>query len=169
MTSRARATKDRIRVFVAAPMSGYGSDELYKSLLKFVQQICSFLESQACVEAAYFAGRDIHSIAGFDSPEDAFKLDYVELRRCDLFLMYYPMPVRSSVLVEAGIALGLGKRSFYACATRKELPYLLVNAVQLSGTAGIPPIALLEWKNSKPDARTITQHALTHAGLLVDA
>jgi hypothetical protein len=166
---KARPMKRHVKVFVAAPMSGYGSDDLYKSHLRFVQQICAELERRSCVEHVYFAGRHIESIAGFSNPTDAFRQDYTELRRCDLFLMYYPAPVRSSVLVEAGIAIGLGKASFFACSTKKELPYLLVNAAKLSGSDSIPSIALWEWKSERPDARVIVEQALLHAGLLIDA
>jgi hypothetical protein len=169
MMSKAKSTKNHIRIFVAAPMSGYGSDDLYKLHLKVVLHICSELEAQSCVEQVYFAGRDIQSIAGFTNPTDAFKHDYRALKQCDLFLMYYPTPVRSSVLVEAGIALGLGKRSFYACPTKEVLPYLLVNASSLSGVDGFPSIALWEWKDKQPDAQTISQRALRHADFLVDA
>jgi hypothetical protein len=168
MVTEANAAGNGMRIFLAAPMSGYGSDKMYKSQLKLVLQICNLLEKNSCVESVYFAGRNIGSISDFTDPQDAFRMDYGELQRCDFFILYYPAPVRSSVLVEAGIALGLQKISFYTCQKRSVLPYLLVNAATSSGSPGFPSIGIWEWEHQQPDAEALVHHALAHANVLVE-
>ena len=144
-----------VRVFLAAPMSGFDSDTEYKEHRLIVNETCERLE-QGIVESVYFAGRDISSKSDFTKESDAFRSDFNALLNCDLFVLYYPKPVRSSVLVEAGMAIGSRKPCLFVAPHADDLVYLLRNAEEASGTSGIPPIAIRKFGAEAPSAKRLT-------------
>jgi hypothetical protein len=133
-----------VRIFLAAPMSAFASDAEYQLHRDIVGRVCDHLENTQAV-SIYFAGRQIAGAAGFDDPKAAFHADFRALAACDLFVLYYPAPIRSSVLVEAGMAIGRGKPCLLVPARREDLVFLLQQAENKSGDGEIPPILIREF------------------------
>ena len=143
-----------IRIFVAVPMSVFASDAEYALHRDIVNQLCIGLEEAGNV-SVYFAGRAIDGASGFDDPKHAFLADFDALVRCDLFVLYYPAPVRSSVLVELGIAIGRRKPCLLAPARREDLVFLLQQAENKSGHGEIPPILIREFGEQGPSVERL--------------
>jgi nucleoside 2-deoxyribosyltransferase len=135
-------------IFLAAPMSGFSSDAEYRQHRDIVNQACDLIERSG--HSVYFAGRSIASQADFTIAGEAFRHDYSHLVDCDFFALYYPVPVRSSVLVEAGMAIGLGKPCLLVAQRTDDLVYLLRQASESSGLLGVPPIEIKEFGTKKP-------------------
>jgi nucleoside 2-deoxyribosyltransferase len=157
------------RIFLAAPMSGFESDEAYRHHRSIVNEACAAFERSGSVDWVYFAGRTIQSVSGFTSADEAFLADYTHLASCDLFVLYYPFRVLSSVLVEVGVAIGLGKPCLLVCRDRGDLVYLLRNAASVSGQYGIPAIRIWEWGNLSISGEILAEKVLSEAELLSEA
>jgi hypothetical protein len=138
-----------VRIFLAAPMSAFASDEEYRLHREIVGRVCEHLERDGGV-SVYFAGRHISESAGFDDPAAAFRADFDALITCDLFVLYYPGPIRSSVLVEVGMAIGRGKPCLIVPARRDDLVFLLKQAENETGMGEIPPIVIREFGAAAP-------------------
>lgn len=149
--SSRRDERNVVRLFIAAPMSAFESQAIYEIHRKRVLAVCDLLEALPDGASAYFAGRDVASTASFNEPTEALRADFTALRDCDIFVLYYPGPVRSSVLVEAGIAIGLRKHCFLACRQVSDLPYLLSNASSVGESVGLPRIDIWEWDSEFVD------------------
>jgi hypothetical protein len=142
---------DGARIFIAAPMSGFSSEEDYIFHREKVLAICENLEANRAISSVYFAGRRLSHASTFDDPKEAMRLDFMALKGCSLFVLYYPSPIRSSVLVEAGIAIGFQKSCFFACRQLSDLPYLLRNTAESDRVTGIPRIDVWEWNSQQVD------------------
>jgi hypothetical protein len=154
----------RQRVFLAAPMSGFDSDHEYRRHRDVMDTVSRRLESNPRVESVYFAGRNILSVNDFSDAGDAFVRDLQALVDCDLFIFYYPTAVRSSVLVEVGIAIGRGKPILLACRRKDDLVFLLRSASDHSGQYGIPPIEIWEWGSDVVDVNALTARISSKLG-----
>lgn len=135
-----------VRIFLAAPMSAFASDAEYKIHREVVGRVCDHLEKNGDV-SVYFAGRAIAGASDFDDPHAAFLTDFHALIDCDLFVLYYPGPIRSSVLVEVGMAIGRRKPCLLVPAKRDDLVFLLKQAENEGGLGEIPPIVIREFKD----------------------
>jgi len=137
------------RIFLAAPMSAFSSDEEYRLHREIVGRVCDYLERDGETKV-YFAGRAIAGATDFDDPKAAFLADFHALIDCDLFVLYYPAPIRSSVLVEVGMAIGRGKPCLLVPARRDDLVFLLKQAENDEGAGEIPPIVIREFGDGGP-------------------
>lgn len=142
-------TSGAIRIFIAAPMSVFASEAEYVLHRDIVNRVCEDLERSGDV-SVYFAGRKIAGTSGFDDPQHAFRADFEALAACDLFVLYYPVPVRSSVLVETGMAIGRRKPCLLVPARRDDLVFLLKQAESAQGWDEIPPIIVREFGDQAP-------------------
>ena len=68
----------------------------------------------------------------FITPDHAIMQDFGALEASAVFIMIFPGSVNSSVIVEAGYALALGKPSIYFVKDKKELPFMLREVAQIS-------------------------------------
>jgi hypothetical protein len=117
-------------VFIAAVMAGHGTDEKYAADRAVVEELKRVLVEECEFASVFYAGTTIDSIIDFDPKALALRDDLEAMRRSRNFLLYYPEPVASSVLYEAGWALILGKPSVYLVKDDKDLPFLLNDARQ---------------------------------------
>jgi hypothetical protein len=144
-----------VRIFLAAPMSAFASDAEYKLHREIVGRVCDHLEKGGDA-SVYFAGRAIAGASDFDNPQAAFLTDFNALVDCDLFVLYYPGPIRSSVLVEVGMAIGRGKPCLLMPAKRDDLVFLLKQAENDGGLGEIPPIVIREFGAGGPSYEQLT-------------
>jgi len=109
-----------MKIFLATPMSGFSGTEL----LKYKE------EAETLAKLLEEGGHIVHSVvskisneADFDTPADSLKLDSTEIQKADVFILLYPKPMITSVLIELGIAIALNKKIIVAAPQRKVLPW----------------------------------------------
>jgi hypothetical protein len=119
----------RYDAFVSSPMAAL-SDKDYQAERVFTLDVIDELKTSCGIKDIYYAGSDIDSKKKF-SPNDVAVMDDLDaITRSKQFILIYPKKVASSVLFEAGIALGLGKSCIYFVKDRKHLPFLMRQAEQ---------------------------------------
>lgn len=144
-------------VFLSMPMASAGP--YYQLILADAQQIRVALDEH-CNWRAFFAGADIPTINDFDTPDLALQSNCVALRESATFMMVVLQPLAraSSVFVEAGFALALGKPSVYFVRDRQVLPYMLREASVHSSAAGLPTVRVCEVEDSVQVIGRIRRH-----------
>ncbi|MCW3120543.1 MAG: hypothetical protein JWQ38_35 [Flavipsychrobacter sp.] len=115
-------------VFLAAPMAALGSAN-FKDFNDKVKEIMKILEADCGFPRIFFAGKNMTTMNDFDTPDVSVDTDINALRDSRIFIMIYPEKIVSSVLYEAGIALALGKPSFYF-GHIDNFPFLMKQANQ---------------------------------------
>ncbi len=141
--------KSHHHVFIAAPMSAFRDDAEYSANRDQVLQLIEHIKTTHHVERVYYAGLQATSSAEFLDPARSLQRDMDALRGADVFVMLYPERIASSVLVEIGYAMALGKPCVILARDVRDLPYLLRNAAQSSGQDGIPPMLIHEYKTTR--------------------
>ena len=115
-------------VFLAAPLAAL-SDESFESNLSKMKEIKAILEEECDFKRVFFAGANMKTKSDFETADVSVETDVDALKESQNFVLIYPDKIVSSVLFEAGIALALGKPSFYFGAT-DNFPFLMKQANQ---------------------------------------
>lgn len=115
-------------VFLAAPLAAL-SDESFESDLSKMKEIKTILEEECDFKRVFFAGTNMKTKQDFETADVSVEADVNALKESQNFILIYPDKIVSSVLFEAGIALALGKPSFYFGAT-DNFPFLMKQANQ---------------------------------------
>lgn len=117
------------KVFFGAPMASHRSAADYalartelKGVIEAVEICCP------SVRRAYWAGSEIVSSDRFDGEQVALLRDLGQLKSSDscIFVLFEKLP--TSVLIEIGYAIALGKTIVIFCKARSDLPFLLRRA-----------------------------------------
>jgi hypothetical protein len=127
-------------VFLAAFMASTSGDAQYQEAHKKVMEIKAALTTE-CKFNVYFAGENLLSRREFDEADAAVSGNLDKLKASRRFVLVYPNNAKSSVLVEAGMALALAKDSIYFVGDSKHLPWLLQKANQVR-TAGFSRVKI---------------------------
>lgn len=144
-------------LFLSTPMSGLRDEQEYRSHRQFVLEVAEVLCKDLGVERIYFAGREVTSIQGFDAGDDALRSDLEALRESRVLCLVYPRRLVSSVLIEVGMALALGKPCLLFVRRREDLPYLLISAEKLAGRDGLPVVRIVEYQNPEDLKRLLRE------------
>jgi hypothetical protein len=115
-------------VFLAAPMAAL-SDDNFKSFTTKILEIKKTLEVECGFLRIFYAGNNMSSQMDFEAEDVSIETDVNALKESQYFIMIYPEKIVSSVLFEAGIALALGKPSFYF-GHIDNFPFLMKQANQ---------------------------------------
>lgn len=115
-------------VFLAVPMAALTNDEFEKSVSK-VAELVTVLEQECNFKRIFYASKGMKTKADFDTADISVENDVNALKGSQYFIMVYPEKIVSSVLYEAGIALALGKPSFYF-GKKENFPFLMQQANQ---------------------------------------
>jgi len=118
-------------VFLASPMAAFDDEAAYQAQRAEVTAIKEALQSHSGISKVYDAGATIQGVK-WDPKDFAAEIDLEALRHSRNFLLVYPERIASSVLFEAGYALGMGKPAIYVVRERKKLPYLMQELNNLS-------------------------------------
>jgi len=102
----------RYDVFLAAPMAAVNNDTI-EQVLAATNEIKRILEVECDFKSVFYAGANMKTKADFDAADISIQSDFEALRDSRYFMLIYPEKIVSSVLFEAGMALALGKPSFY--------------------------------------------------------
>jgi hypothetical protein len=154
------ANSPKPRAFIAAPMSSLESETFYDKQRTFVLKFLELLESAGLFSDIYFAGREIDSPPEFTAHADALLKDYRALLDADIFILLYPAPILSSVLVETGIAIGLKKKSYLLCHKTEELPFILRKMPDR--VPDFPMITIIDWKEDYPEPSRLVDQLIRH-------
>lgn len=136
-------------LFLSTPMSGLRDEQEYRSHRRFVLDVADVLRRDLGIERIYFAGSEVTSIYDFDAGEDALRSDLEALRESRALCLVYPRRLVSSVLIEVGMALALGKPCLLFVRKREDLPYLLISAEKLAGRDGLPEVRIVEYQSAE--------------------
>jgi len=127
-TGKAEPTQKTYKwdVFLAAPMAAL-SDNDFESATNKIREIKKMLEEECNFQRIFFAGNNMKYKEDFEPAALSIEIDINELKDSQNFILIYPEKIVSSVLFEAGIALALGKPSFYF-GKMENFPYLMQQA-----------------------------------------
>lgn len=147
--ARMRATRQRRRapnssglwdVFLALPMASTDDDAAFDHVQREARALVQALEDR-CDFTVYCGALQVAGRDDFDSPAFALADNVEALRRASNFLLWVDRPLTkpSSVWVEAGMALALGKPSVYLVKEPETLPYILRQAsgAKVAGLGGV--------------------------------
>lgn len=113
-------------VFVSSPMASFLSDEEYVQERQKILEFIRDLKEYCGLKKVFYAGLELETQNDFQGDEVlAARTDFDAIEKSQYFILVYPEPLPSGVLVEAGYALALKKPSAYFVKQRKDLPYLL--------------------------------------------
>lgn len=113
-------------VFLAAPMAAL-TDADFESVTNKIREIKKILEEECNFQRIFFAGVNMKDKNDFQPAALSIEIDVNELKESQNFILIYPEKIVSSVLFEAGIALALGKPSFYF-GKMGNFPFLMQQA-----------------------------------------
>ena len=113
--------------FLSAPMAALGDKE-YEDVRSFALEIKKSLQTDRHMRDVFYAADDIKTKDGFDPHDSAVLQDFKAISESRYFVLLLPKRIASSVLFEAGVALGIGKHCVYFVKDRKHLPFLMQQA-----------------------------------------
>lgn len=132
-------------VYISAPMDGLNEENEYLASKNDIDRIKVDLRVECKMDRAFYAGTDL-DFEKWDVPELGFKADWKALVASKYFLMIYPSYVPSSVIFEAGLAVGLRKPSIWFVRKGKKLPYLLEGGPMASNDGDLPLIRMITYE-----------------------
>lgn len=144
-------------VFLALPMASTDDDAAFRRVQTDAEMLVKALESH-CGFSVYCGALQVKGRDDFDSPAFALTDNVEALRQAEHFLLWVDMPITkpSSVWVEAGLALAMGKPGVYLVREPDVLPYILRQAAD----ARIPGLGSVryEWIGDEPPATRVRRH-----------
>ncbi len=111
-------------VFLSTPMSSFPTQAEYRSHRRDVLRLQQALQ-EACGFRVYFSGDQRPTARDFQASDIGLRKDSSALENSRYFLLVLPRDLISSVFVEAGMAIALGKPSVYFQHTEASLPFVL--------------------------------------------
>jgi len=127
-----------IDVFVAAPMAAHDDAQVYEKSRAEVMRVVTALRAHTR-GFVFFAGEGLASKAQFDKLATVASDDLRRVAASRRVLLTSLVPKLSSVLVEVGVALCLGRPTLCCVRRSTDLPFLLQHAIK---DKGIPASAL---------------------------
>jgi hypothetical protein len=143
LTSDEKITTYKYDVFLSMPMASL-NDADYVSVRKFGLDVTKYLREHCNQSRVKFVGEFIEDKGEFDPNDTAVLDDLEDIKNSKYFVMIYPERIVTSVLVEAGIALALGKVCRYFAKSREDLPFLMQQSEQAFTNVRIYEYADLE-------------------------
>jgi hypothetical protein len=109
-------------------MSALKSEDEYGASRRGIVALLAAINRRYGPRRVYCPAVEVATMAQFASETTAMQQDLRALAESRLFLMVYPGKLVSSVLVEAGIAIGLGIPCLFIVRDVSDLPYMLRQA-----------------------------------------
>ena len=111
---------NRKKLFLATPMSGFRSAEMYASYRERLLELIAALSGRYEV---YSEMQRAASEEAFESPETSVREDFHEIEVSDLLLLLHPCRMQTSTLMELGYACAL-KKPVVLVGESDNLPYM---------------------------------------------
>lgn len=112
---------NNITCFLAAPISGFSDEDIYKEYREKVLKLISFLRVNSI--DVYSEVEKIGQGSTYDSPGQSVIQDFSKIIESDLFIMLHPKRLQTSTLIELGYAYALNKKIIIV-GTKATLPFL---------------------------------------------
>lgn len=125
----------KLTIFLAAPMSGFKDELQYKKNRK---NLIAFIKKLNKKFPVYSEILHIQSMDSYDDPGQSAKKDFDEISRSDVFIMYHPMHMQTSTLIELGYAVAKQKK-IILIAQPDMLPYLALGLSSYSSDIRVVP------------------------------
>lgn len=119
---------NKTKIFLAAPISGFKDEAQYKKNRENLFDLINHLASKFHV---YSEISNISSIAACDTPEESAIKDFGKIDEADIFIIYHPMNMQTSTLIELGYAVAKQKK-IIVIAKPDTLPYLALGLPEYS-------------------------------------
>ncbi|MCK4529647.1 MAG: hypothetical protein KAU44_00570 [Candidatus Marinimicrobia bacterium] len=118
--------------FVAAPMKAFyrnNNGSHYGEFRKQVNNIIDIIEKECEIDNIFYAGKHIKSNNEFEASDVSIKKNFEKLIEREYFILILPENNPSgSVLIEAGYALALNKKSIFFFKKGIDPPFMLKDA-----------------------------------------
>ena len=124
---------NRIKIFLAAPISGFKDEYEYRRNRENLLNLITELRKYFCV---YSEILNIGSLKSYDEPGESAKKDFNEISDADIFIIYHPMSMQSSTMIELGYAVAKEKK-IIVIGEKDKLPYLALGLPQYSSKVKI--------------------------------
>lgn len=109
-----------IKIFLAAPISAFKNEQEYKANREKILALINKLSVSFCVCSEI---SNIGSFSSYDDPGESALKDFKEIDEADVFIMYHPIKMQTSTLIELGYAVAKEKK-IIMIAKPHTLPYL---------------------------------------------
>lgn len=144
--------KKEYDLFISAPMTSITPSE-YESTREDILTINKHFRDNCNMKNIHYVGERVVSPSVADPPAISIEDDLDHLAKSKNYILFYPKPLLTSCIVEAGYALGLGIPSIYFVKNKADLPYMLREAAESNKS-----VAVYVYKDTKDLTRIITQH-----------
>lgn len=111
----------KAKIFLAAPISGFKSEFQYKENRK---NIINLIDKLRVNHYVYSEVLNIESLSSYEEPAKSAVKDFAEISESDVFIIFHPMKMQTSTLIELGYALAKEKK-IIVIAKPDVLPYLV--------------------------------------------
>lgn len=119
---------NKIKVFLAAPISGFKNQLQYKETRK---NLLNFIDALNENFELYSEILNIGSLDSYDEPGQSTLNDFGKISEADVFIIYHPMNMQTSTLIELGYAVAKHKK-IIIIAEPVVLPYLALGLSKYS-------------------------------------
>ena len=126
-----RPLKLQYDVFLASAMAAIDDEAAYAKQRADIERIKDALLARPGIERIYDSGVNLN-FKDWEPEQVAAEVDLEALRHSRYFMLYYPAKLVSSVLFEAGYAIGMGKPGVYIVPDQAVLPFLMRDMEALS-------------------------------------
>lgn len=117
-----------IKIFLAAPISGFKNESEYRKNRENLIDLINKLNMKFQV---YSEILNIGSLSSYDEPGESARKDFNEISECDIFIIYHPMNMQTSTLIELGYAVAKEKK-IIIISKPDMLPYLALGLTKYS-------------------------------------
>lgn len=126
---------NKIKIFLAAPISGFKDEVQYK---KNRENLLNLINKLSTKFQVYSEISNIGSLASYDEPGESAIKDFGKICESDIFIIYHPMNMQTSTLIELGYAVAKEKK-IIIIASPKTLPYLALGLSKYNSNIKIIP------------------------------
>jgi hypothetical protein len=119
-----RPLKLKYDVFLASAMAAVEDEQAYEKQRADIARIKEALLARPGIATIYDSGVNL-TFKKWEPGQVAAEVDLEALRHSRYFMLYFPEKLASSVLFEAGYAVGMGKPAVYIVPEREKLPFLM--------------------------------------------
>lgn len=118
----------KIKIFLAAPISGFKDEAEYR---KNRENLLNLINKLSIKFQVYSEISNIGSLSTYDEPGESAIKDFSQIAEADVFIIYHPMNMQTSTLIELGYAVAKEKKIIIIGNT-DILPYLALGLSKYS-------------------------------------
>lgn len=126
---------NKIKIFLAAPISSFKDEAEYR---RNRENLLNLINKLSVKFQVYSEISNIGSLASYDEPGESAIKDFNEISESDVFIIYHPMNMQTSTLIELGYAVAKEKKVIVIGKT-DILPYLALGLSKYSSDIKIIP------------------------------